>query len=79
MNKLKKSLALVLALCMVVAVTACQKSNEGAVEEGVKAKVNDKVITQEEYDEHLSVYKKMLGIWKFQKVRQWEVIMKALC
>jgi foldase protein PrsA len=59
MNKLKKSLALVLALCMVVAVTACQKSNEGAVEEGVKAKVNDKVITQEEYDEHLSVYKKM--------------------
>lgn len=59
MNKLKKSLALVLALCMAVAVTACQKGNEDAVEEGVKAKVNDKVITQEEYDEHLSVYKKM--------------------
>lgn len=59
MNKLKKSLTLALALCMVVAVTACQNGDADAVEEGVKAKVNDKVITQEEYDEHLSVYKKM--------------------
>lgn len=60
MNKLKQSLALVLALCMGLAVTACQNSDTGAVEEGVKAKVNDKVITQEEYDENLSVYKKMV-------------------
>lgn len=59
MNKFKKSLALILALCMVVAATACQNKSEDTVEEGVKAKVNDKVITQKEYDEHLSVYKKM--------------------
>ncbi|MGD9568892.1 MAG: peptidylprolyl isomerase [Sedimentibacter sp.] len=59
MNKLKKSLVLVLALSMVLAVTACQKESPEAVEEGVKAKVNDKIITQEQYDEHLSVYKKM--------------------
>lgn len=59
MNKLKKSLALVLALSMILAVTACQKGNEDTVEEGVKAKVNDKVITKEEFDEHLAVYKNM--------------------
>lgn len=59
MNKLKKSFALALALCMVFAITACQKESADTVEEGVKAKVNDKVITQEEFDEHLSVYKKM--------------------
>lgn len=59
MNKLTKSLALVLAICMVFAITACQKESTDTIEEGVKAKVNDKVITQEEFDEHLSVYKKM--------------------
>lgn len=59
MNKIKKSLALILALCTVFAITACQNKSADTVEEGVKAKVNDKVITQEEYDEHLSVYKKM--------------------
>ncbi len=59
MIKLKKSLALVLAVCMILAVTACQDKNADTVEEGVKAKVNDKVITRAEYDEHLSVYKNM--------------------
>ncbi len=59
MNKLKKSLALTLALCMTLSVAACQKNNGDTMEEGVKAKVNDKVITQKEYDEHLAVYKKM--------------------
>lgn len=59
MNKLIKSLALVLVICMVFAITACQKESTDTVEEGVKAKVNDKVITEEEYNEHLSVYKKM--------------------
>ena len=59
MNKIKKSVALAIALCMALAVTACQKNNDGVVEEGVKAKVNDKEITQEEYDEHLSVYRSM--------------------
>jgi len=59
MNKIKKSAALVIALCMVLTITACQKNNADVVEEGVKAKVNDKEITQEEYDEHLSVYKSM--------------------
>ncbi len=58
MNKLKKSLALVLALCLTVTAVACNKDEE-KIEEGVKAKVNDKVITQKEYDEHLAVYKKM--------------------
>lgn len=59
MNKLKKALALILALSMVLAVTACDNKGAETVEEGVKAKINDMVITQKEYDEHLSVYKKM--------------------
>ena len=59
MIKFKKSLVLILALSIVIGATACQKENTNTIEEGVKAKVNDKVITQAEYDEHLSVYKKM--------------------
>ncbi|WMJ76471.1 MULTISPECIES: peptidylprolyl isomerase [unclassified Sedimentibacter] len=59
MNKLKQALALTLALTMVLSVTACKQESTDTVEEGIKAKVNDKVITQEEYDENLSVYKKM--------------------
>lgn len=59
MNKFKKSLALVLALGMVLAITACQDSKAGEVKEGVKATVNDTVITKEEFEQHLSVSKKM--------------------
>lgn len=59
MNKLRKSLVFGLAICMALAAAACQNKGTDAIEEGVKAKVNDKVITQEEYDEQLSVYKKM--------------------
>lgn len=59
MIKLKKSLVLILALSLVLAATACQKESADTIEEGVKAKVNDKEITQAEYDEHLSIYKKM--------------------
>lgn len=72
MIKLKKSLVLILALSSVLAITACQKGSANVVEEGVKAKVNDEVITQEEYDEHLSVYKKMAesqygpGAWEME-------------
>lgn len=72
MIKLKKSIAIILALTFILAVTACEKENVNAVEEGVKAKVNDNVITQEEYDEHLSVYKKMAesqygeGAWEME-------------
>lgn len=72
MNKLKKTLALGIVLCMIFAVTACQNSNTDTVDEGVKAEVNNKVITQEEYDEHLSVYRKMAetqfgaGAWEME-------------
>lgn len=72
MIKFKKSIAIILALTFVLAVTACEKEGTNAVEEGVKAKVNDNVITQEEYDEHLSVYKKMAesqygeGAWEME-------------
>ena len=59
MIKLKKSLIFGLAVCMALAATACQDKGTDAVEEGVKAKVNDKVITQEEYDKQLSFYKKV--------------------
>ena len=71
MNKFKKSLALGLALCLAVTAVACNKDEE-QIEEGVKAKVNDKVITQKEYDEHLAVYKKMaenqygVGAWDME-------------
>ncbi len=41
MNKLKKLLALILALCTVFAITACQNKSADTVEEGVKAKVNN--------------------------------------
>lgn len=72
MIKLKKPLALIASLCMILAVTACQDNNTDKVEEGVKAKVNDKLISQEEYDEHLSVYRKMAesqygaGAWEME-------------
>lgn len=58
MNNLKKSLALVLAFCLAVTSVACDNGEE-KMEEGIKAKVNDKVITQQEYDEHIAIYKKM--------------------
>jgi foldase protein PrsA len=58
MTKFKKIIALILALSVVLAVTACDNKGADTVEEGVKAKVNDKVITQEDYDEHLAIIKK---------------------
>lgn len=70
MNKLKKSLALVLALCVAVTAVACNKDEQ--IEEGVKLKVNDKVLTQKEFDEYMAVYKKMaesqygVGAWDME-------------
>ncbi len=59
MIKAKRTLALALALCMTLISAACEKKTE-TVGEGVKAKVNDIEISQQEYDEHLAVYKKMV-------------------
>lgn len=59
MTKFKKALSLLLAVCIIFSVTACENKDNDVVDENVKAKVNDKVITQAEYDEHISVYKKM--------------------
>ncbi|MDW5298939.1 MAG: peptidylprolyl isomerase [Sedimentibacter sp.] len=64
MNKFKKSIGLALTLCIALAVTACS-SNSGQTtpdisEEGVIAIVDDKAITQTQYDESLAVYKKMV-------------------
>jgi foldase protein PrsA len=75
MNKIKKTLALMLALCMVLAVTACQDKNTGAIEEGVKAKVNDKVVTEKEFDEAVAYYKQTIesqlgaGTWESERTK----------
>jgi len=65
MNKFKKSIGLALTLCIVLAVTACsndsgEKTPDTIDQEGVIATVNDKSITQIQYDESLAVYKKMV-------------------
>jgi len=65
MNKFKKSIGLALTLCIVLSVAACS-NNSGETtpdtinQEGVIATVNDKSITQTQYDEALAVYKKMV-------------------
>ncbi|MFA9422860.1 MAG: peptidylprolyl isomerase [Sedimentibacter sp.] len=65
MKKFKKSIGLVLTLCVVLAVTACsnngdEKTNDAIEQPDVLATVNDKTITQVQYDESLAVYKKMV-------------------
>lgn len=68
MNKFRKSISLVLILCIALAATACSKTsgetndaaNDAINQEGVLATVNDKTITQTQYDEALGVYKKMV-------------------
>lgn len=75
MNKLKKSLGLALTLLVALALTACSEGNgetktEEINEEGIVATVNDKSITQEEFDETLNSYKMMVesqygaGAWE---------------
>ncbi len=65
MKKFKKSIGLVLTLCVVLAVTACsntsgETTNDAVEQKDVVATVNDKTITQAKYDESLAVYKKMV-------------------
>lgn len=60
---IKKSIyaSMVLALTFLVTV-ACSKKDDLINQEGVKATVNDEIITEEEYAETLQAYKKMLEI-----------------
>lgn len=73
MIKLKKSFALVLVLLTALAMTACNKDSAEEIEEGVKAKVNDKVITEEEYNKSVEYYKNMIeqqmgtGSWETER------------
>lgn len=66
MKKFKKLICLTLVFCMAIAVTACSKNNANKPQsdlikqEGVLATVNGKAITQEEYDESVAAYKKMV-------------------
>ncbi|MGB4439725.1 MAG: peptidylprolyl isomerase [Sedimentibacter sp.] len=65
MNKFRKSTGLALTLCIALAVTACSNTSGETTpdtinQEGVIATVNDKAITQTQYDESLAVYKKMV-------------------
>jgi len=64
MNQFKKSIGLALTLCIALALTACSSTSgettPGITEEGVIATVDDKAITQTQYDESLAVYKKMV-------------------
>lgn len=75
MTKLKKTFLLMLVLVIVLATTACNKNDAEAevLEEGVKAKVNDKVITEDEYNKSVDYYKNMveqqMGVGTWEKVR----------
>lgn len=64
MNKIRKSLGLALTLCVALALTACSdtsgETTDTINQEGVVATVNDKTITQEEFDETLQSYKMMV-------------------
>lgn len=64
MNKFRKSLGLALTLCVALALTACSDSSgettDAINQEGVVATVNDKTITQEQFDETLQSYKMMV-------------------
>jgi foldase protein PrsA len=64
MNKFRKSLGLALTLCVALALTACSdtsgETTDTINQEGVVATVNDKTITQEQFDETLKSYKMMV-------------------
>lgn len=64
MNKFRKSLGLALTLCVALALTACSdtsgETTDTINQEGVVATVNDKTITQEQFDETLQSYKMMV-------------------
>ncbi|NLB32165.1 MAG: hypothetical protein GX818_00140 [Tissierellia bacterium] len=59
MNKFKKSLLLITALCIVLAVTACsdKEQNTDIDDKNVLATVNGKALSKEEYDKSLAYYK----------------------
>jgi foldase protein PrsA len=65
MNKFRKSMGLALTLCVALALTACsdtsgETTTDTINQEGVVATVNDKAITQEQFDETLQSYKMMV-------------------
>lgn len=62
MNKTKRILSIIMILIIITALTACssKKEKEPVIKEGVVAIVNNKEITQKQYDEKLSSYKKMV-------------------
>ncbi|HKM01325.1 MAG TPA: peptidylprolyl isomerase [Sedimentibacter sp.] len=59
MNKFKKSLLLITALCIVLAVTSCsdKEQNTDIDDKNVLATVNGKALSKEEYDKSLAYYK----------------------
>lgn len=59
MNKFKKSLLLITALCIVLAVTACsdKEQNTDIDDKNVLATVNGKALSKKEYDKSLAYYK----------------------
>lgn len=70
MNKFKKSLFLITLLCIALAFTACSQKNNQGIEDNVKATVNGKAISLEEYDDAMAYYKDYVeyqfgeGVWE---------------
>lgn len=70
MNKFKKSLFLITLLCIALAFTACSQKNDQGIEDNVKATVNGKAISLEEYDDAMAYYKDYVeyqfgeGVWE---------------
>jgi foldase protein PrsA len=62
MLKFKKPISLTIVLSLMMLVVSCNNDNKNSskiTDEGVKAIVNDKVISQEKFDENLANYKRM--------------------
>jgi len=70
MSKFKKSLFLITLLCIALAFTACSQKNDQGIEDNVKATVNGKAISLEEYDDAMAYYKDYVeyqfgeGVWE---------------
>ena len=70
MSKFKKSLFLITLLCIALAFTACSQKNDQGIEDNVKATVNGKAISLEEYDDAMAYYKDYVeyqfgeGMWE---------------
>lgn len=72
--KTKKLSILIVIICLLLIATACSDKSQSDLinQEGVIATVNGKPITQKEYDETLSAYKKMIestygeGAWEME-------------